>query len=281
MWDYISDWLPVIAFLFGTALGWLISTLFERTRKNHLEGLYNSTVKSHIALENQLQSKSRLEEDLGRTNYELEQLKQQFQQMSFSQSSEESREIENINLKNQLKQLRSRAEEEALASEKDYISDYQSFLEDLEKSVKKAKKRAFQNPDSGQNLSTESPSFSKKDKSSKTDKESLPTDKFEFYKQKYSGKQFSIADLNGKKKKKKDLTDLYGINKKIQELLYANDIKSFKDLSKTKIAELRAILSLGGEKFEQIDPLNWPIQARLAEKGHWEILEDYKKKMKM
>jgi predicted flap endonuclease-1-like 5' DNA nuclease len=271
MLNFIREWLPVICFLFGTALGWLISTFFENTRRKYLEDLYRKTQRNNILLENQLTRKSGLEEELGKTNYELERLRGHLKQMSQSQKQEHRSDIENLTLRKEIKKLQSENEPKESSSSKDYISDYQSFLEDLEQSVQKAKRIAFDNPSSQK----ESKKGSKKKKSNKS-----KSDKFEFYKEKYKGKQFSISDLNGVKKTK-DLTYLYGIDEKVQALLNENEIKTFADLSNTKIGELRAILALAGGNYELIDPLNWPIQARLAEKGKWEILEEYKRKMEM
>lgn len=275
MWDFIREWLPVIAFLFGIAMGWLISTFFEKSRAKYLEDLYRSSQRNNDTLKDQISRKSGLEGELSRTNLKLEQLREQLNQMSRSQAQENKLDRENLNLRREVlerqTEKKEEVEKEEAAASKDYISDYQLFLQDLEKSVKKAQKIALDKADEDSNFEK----TSKKKKSHKS-----KTDKFDFYKQKYDGKQFSIADLNGEKKSK-DLTFLYGINKNIQELLNNQDIVSFSDLSNTTIAELKAILALAGDQYEDIDPLNWPIQARLAEKGKWEILDEYKRKMKM
>jgi len=71
---------------------------------------------------------------------------------------------------------------------------------------------------------------------------------------------------------KDDLTKVEGIGKKIEALLYKNKIHSYKQLSKSTITGLKAILESGGNKFSMHNPGTWPKQAKLAAAGKWEDL---------
>jgi len=71
-----------------------------------------------------------------------------------------------------------------------------------------------------------------------------------------------------------DLTKIEGIGKKIAELLAAEKIESFKDLSKTSTKKLKNILEVAGNKFNVHDPSSWPKQAKLAAAGKWAELKD-------
>jgi predicted flap endonuclease-1-like 5' DNA nuclease len=71
-----------------------------------------------------------------------------------------------------------------------------------------------------------------------------------------------------------DLTRIEGIGKKIAELLAAEKIESFKDLSKTSTKKLKNILEVAGSKFNVHDPSSWPKQAKLAAAGKWAELKD-------
>jgi len=71
-----------------------------------------------------------------------------------------------------------------------------------------------------------------------------------------------------------DLTKIEGIGKKIAELLAAEKIESFKDLSKTSTKKLKNILEVAGSKFNVYDPSSWPKQAKLAAGGKWAELKE-------
>ena len=71
-----------------------------------------------------------------------------------------------------------------------------------------------------------------------------------------------------------DLTKIEGIGKKIAELLAAEKIESFKDLSKTSTKKLKNILEVAGSKFNVHDPSSWPKQAKLAAAGKWSELKE-------
>ena len=70
-----------------------------------------------------------------------------------------------------------------------------------------------------------------------------------------------------------ELTKIEGISKKIAELLQAENIVSFSDLSKASAKKLKSILEEGGSKFKMFDPTSWPKQAKLAAAGKWEELK--------
>ena len=71
-----------------------------------------------------------------------------------------------------------------------------------------------------------------------------------------------------------DLTKIEGIGKKVAELLAAEKIESFKDLSKTSTKKLKNILEVAGSKFNVHDPSSWPKQAKLAAAGKWDELKE-------
>jgi len=79
---------------------------------------------------------------------------------------------------------------------------------------------------------------------------------------------------------KDDLTKVEGIGKKIEALLYKNKINSYKQLSKTTITNLKAILESGGSKYSMHNPGTWPKQAKLAAEAKWEDLELLQKHLK-
>ena len=79
---------------------------------------------------------------------------------------------------------------------------------------------------------------------------------------------------------KDDLTKIEGIGKKIESLLYKSKISSYKQLSKSSIANLKEILDAAGSKFAMHNPGSWPKQAKLAAEGKWDDLELLQKHLK-
>lgn len=71
---------------------------------------------------------------------------------------------------------------------------------------------------------------------------------------------------------KDDLTKVEGVGKKIEALLYKNNIHSYKQLSKTSVKKLKELLEGAGSKFSMHNPGTWPRQAKLAEEAKWEDL---------
>ena len=76
-----------------------------------------------------------------------------------------------------------------------------------------------------------------------------------------------------------DLTKIEGIGKKIAELLQAEKILTFKDLSKASAKKLKGILEAAGSKFQMHNPTSWPKQAKLAAAEKWDELETLKKEL--
>ncbi len=76
-----------------------------------------------------------------------------------------------------------------------------------------------------------------------------------------------------------DLTKIEGIGKKINELLAAENINSFKALAKLSAKKLKTILEAAGSKFAMHDPTSWSKQAKLAAAGKWDELNDLQKEL--
>ncbi len=68
-----------------------------------------------------------------------------------------------------------------------------------------------------------------------------------------------------------DLTKIEGIGPKIASVFADNGIKSFEDLSASKVANLRTILADNG--LSQHDPKTWKKQATLAKNDKWDELK--------
>lgn len=79
---------------------------------------------------------------------------------------------------------------------------------------------------------------------------------------------------------KEDLTRIEGIGKKIEALLYKNKIYSYKELARSTISSLKAILEAAGNKYSMHNPGTWPKQAKLAAAGKWEELEALQEQLK-
>jgi predicted flap endonuclease-1-like 5' DNA nuclease len=77
-----------------------------------------------------------------------------------------------------------------------------------------------------------------------------------------------------------DLTLVEGIGKKIAEILAANGVNSFDELSKQKVTSLRGILDAAGSRYKVHDPGTWPKQAKLAATGKWEELKKLQAELK-
>ena len=76
-----------------------------------------------------------------------------------------------------------------------------------------------------------------------------------------------------------DLTKIEGIGKKIAALLAAENILTYKELSKVSAKKLKDILEVAGSKFQMHDPTSWPKQAKLAAAADWEGLETFQKEL--
>lgn len=77
-----------------------------------------------------------------------------------------------------------------------------------------------------------------------------------------------------------DLKVIEGIGPKIEQLLVAAGITTFERLADSAVDRLREVLDGGGEHYHLHDPTTWPIQARLATNGEWDLLRDYQEQLK-
>ncbi|MBP7997781.1 MAG: hypothetical protein KA314_20095 [Chloroflexi bacterium] len=73
---------------------------------------------------------------------------------------------------------------------------------------------------------------------------------------------------------------LEGVGPKIQEILYAAEIKTFTQLAATDVSRLKQILAGAGERYRLADPESWPEQARLAAAGDWAALQTLQTNLK-
>jgi predicted flap endonuclease-1-like 5' DNA nuclease len=77
---------------------------------------------------------------------------------------------------------------------------------------------------------------------------------------------FTIKNAN-------DLTVIEGIGPKINELFKDNDVKTFADLAKLTIPQMRIILDKGGSRFRIANPETWAQQSALAAENKWTELK--------
>jgi predicted flap endonuclease-1-like 5' DNA nuclease len=72
-----------------------------------------------------------------------------------------------------------------------------------------------------------------------------------------------------------DLKAVEGIGPKIEELLYAKGIKTWRALAETAVSTIQEILTEAGSRFSLADPTTWPKQAEMAADGKWDELQEY------
>jgi predicted flap endonuclease-1-like 5' DNA nuclease len=70
-----------------------------------------------------------------------------------------------------------------------------------------------------------------------------------------------------------DLKAVEGIGPKIEQLLHAADIKTWRALSETSASRIQEVLTAAGSRFALADPGTWPQQAGLAADGNWDALQ--------
>ena len=70
-----------------------------------------------------------------------------------------------------------------------------------------------------------------------------------------------------------DLTVIEGIGPKINDLFKDNGIKTFADLAKQTVPQMRAVLDKGGARYRIANPATWAQQADLAAKNQWADLK--------
>ena len=78
---------------------------------------------------------------------------------------------------------------------------------------------------------------------------------------------------------KDDLKKIEGIGPKIEEILNAKDIHTYKALSNTSRNTIKSYLNGAGSRFEMHEPKSWPHQAGMADRGEWEDLKLYQEFM--
>lgn len=300
MSDFINSlcsWWPVLAFITGTLLGpWLYHLWFGNRRKRAEEQLAVSQ-KEQLLLQNQLAEQEQLSIDFSNLYQEQNKLRTEFNNvlndLTLSDKKVKALErektlnlvkptedfnLKNITLRKKIKKLK-KSQKKKGKKKINSASEYELFLEKLEKLVQSSKTAIAKK--TRKKTGKTSVKIKKKQKS----KAKKSKGNFALYKEKYSkplSKKKATEDFLQSAlshRKERNITELYGITPEIAKILNNENIFSFSDLSNTKIIRLKEILSAAGGKFKEINPLNWPIQARIAEKGQWEVLEEYKSKM--
>ncbi len=82
-----------------------------------------------------------------------------------------------------------------------------------------------------------------------------------------------FENTSGESVQADDLKQLEGIGPKIEELLNAAGIHTWKQLSLTSPEALASILQKAGDRFRIHDPSSWPEQAKLLAEGRFEEFE--------
>ena len=70
-----------------------------------------------------------------------------------------------------------------------------------------------------------------------------------------------------------DFTAIEGIGPKINELIHADGINTFAELSRVEPARIQGILNKAGSNFQMANPGTWPDQANLASNNRWPALK--------
>ncbi len=70
-----------------------------------------------------------------------------------------------------------------------------------------------------------------------------------------------------------DFTAIEGIGPKINDLIHADGIHTFRELSETDPARIQKILDKAGANFQMANPGTWPDQANLACNNRWPALK--------
>ncbi len=77
-----------------------------------------------------------------------------------------------------------------------------------------------------------------------------------------------------------DLKKIEGIGPKIEGILNAAGIRTFKRLSITSPLYIKQLLTAAGDRYKMHDPASWPLQAEMAHAGNWKKLEKWQDKHK-
>jgi len=78
-----------------------------------------------------------------------------------------------------------------------------------------------------------------------------------------------------KKWKQDDLKAVEGIGPKIEGLLKAGGIDTWRKLSNTQVSVIQGILNNAGKRYKLADPTTWPKQAGMCADGKWDELTAY------
>lgn len=70
-----------------------------------------------------------------------------------------------------------------------------------------------------------------------------------------------------------DLKAIEGIGPKIEGLLHADGIKTWRTLAETPVSHIQQILDAAGSRFALASPTTWPQQAQLAAESRWDDLK--------
>lgn len=85
------------------------------------------------------------------------------------------------------------------------------------------------------------------------------------------------ASIGGQKD---DLKKIEGIGPKIEELLNADAIYTYKQLVAASVPRIKGILTAAGPNYAVHDPSTWGEQASLADAGQWEKLDALQEELK-
>jgi len=77
-------------------------------------------------------------------------------------------------------------------------------------------------------------------------------------------------------KLKIDFTCIEGVGPKINQILTKAGYKTFDDLAVAKVTDLKKVLNAAGPRYQMHNPKFWAKQAKMAAKGQWTKLQDFK-----
>ena len=72
-----------------------------------------------------------------------------------------------------------------------------------------------------------------------------------------------------------DLKKIEGIGPKIEEIINAEGVTTFKQLSETPAETIKSWLEAAGSSFATHNPGTWPKQAEMAANGQWDELKTW------
>ncbi len=77
-----------------------------------------------------------------------------------------------------------------------------------------------------------------------------------------------------------NLKIIEGIGPKIEALLKEAGIDTWEELADTAAGRLSELLEAAGDAYRMHDPTSWPMQARMAANGQWDLLREYQEELK-